>query len=69
MVFPGQPADRLGVERIGVVDDRGFQHQRRPERGGVAVGVEERQHTQGDVGGGDMEQLIDRPEVGGHILL
>ena len=69
MVLPGQLADRLSVEWIGVVDDRGLQNQRRPERGGVAVGVEERQHPQGNIGGGGMEQLIDCPQVGGHILL
>ena len=69
VILAGQPAHDLGVSRIGVVDDRRIEHQRCPERGRVAVGVEEGQHAEGHVGRREVEQLVDRTHVGADVLL
>jgi hypothetical protein len=68
-MLANEPAHHLRVPRIGVVDDGGLERQRRPERGRVAVGMEERQHAERHVGGRQMEQVVDRADVGADVLL
>ena len=69
MVLAGQPAHRLPVAGVGVVDDGRVERERRPERGRVAIRMEEGQHTERHVGRGEMEQIIDRPDVRADVLL
>ena len=68
-MLASEGADGLGIEGVGVEDDAGIENQRRPERCGVAVGMEERQNPERDIGRRHMEDLTDRADVRRDVLL
>ena len=68
-MFSCELADDLCIAGIGVIRHGGLKRKRRPERGGVAIGMKEGQHAEGDIARREVQQLVDRADVRPHILL
>ena len=69
LVRPAQLADLAALPRVGVVDDRGPDLQRHPQRHRVAEAVKERQDAEQPVPGLRVDGLDDRLGVGGDVAV